>query len=374
MKSAPLSSIRLEMLKQLSMAAKLIDFRIPKYCIIPHREIVPLCQAQESEGRTASLEQYLLDSTRSLASDEIFARAQPLDESLFPNLSFAGVYQSYVPRKKTPRAENLVRGFDKVLSGRYSAYSEYYYSRHNIKSNRPVDVMFSTMVDDVMCFGTAYVIEDRCLIEYFDTPISIFLCDPVRIAAEREQGYIGVSGKLIRTVFAVNEIMNVALDIEFLVDRREQVFVSQVRPISPPHIDNWKSVTEQTWDEIRADGPPSNVINTLGTIEGMAVDLRRRKPSIWDFAQAGKKIYIISHRDVAPGTSSLEILQFLNQNNLSNIALVVDHGDARMDDHLQYIMYEDPGIVFLVHSTGVPKEIDGEWWRITSDGFHTTFG
>jgi len=372
MSSGQPACIRLGMLKQLSAAAESLDIRIPEFCIIPHADIASLCLSEEGNGLVPFLEQALLDRTRYLASDEIFVRAQPLDESLVPHLSFAGVYPSYVPRKKTLRAENLTRGLKKVLSDRHIPYSDYYYSRHKIKSDRPVDVMFSSKIEDVMMFGTAYVFGDQCLIEYFDTPISIFLCDPVRIFARCEQRSIGISEKLIRSVFAVGQALSGALDIEFMVDRREQVFVSQVRPISPPHINNWKSVTERTWAEMRTDGPPSNVVNTVGTIAGRVVDFRNRKPRLRDF-EGGQKIYVVSHRGEAQGTSSLDILQFLNWHDLSHVMLVVDHDEARVDDHLQYIMYEDPGVAFLAHSTAIPHDIDGRWWRVSSDGFRVTF-
>lgn len=372
MSSGRPACIRLGMLRQLSAAAPSLDLRIPEFCTIPHADVVSLCLSREGDGLAPSLEQALLDRTQCLASDEIFVRAQPLDESLAPHLSFAGVYPSYVPRKKTPRAENLTRGLKKVLSERHNPYSEYYYSRHRIESDRPVDVMFSSKVEDVMMFGTAYVFGDQCLMGYFDTPISIFLCDPVRIVARYEQKSVGISEKLIRSVFAVGQTLSGALDIEFMVDRREQVFVSQVRPVSPPHISNWKSVTERTWAEMRANGPPSNVVNTVGTSAGTAVDFRNRKPTLRDF-EGGQKIYVVSHRGGGQGTSSLGILQFLNRHDLSRVMLVVDHDEARVDDHLQYIMYEDPGVVFLAHSTAIPRDIDGRWCRVSSDGFRVTF-
>jgi hypothetical protein len=352
-----------------------LGIRVPDFCIIPHPEVERLAQAQKREASDQGLRQELLIKTQSLSSDEIFARAQPLDESLAPHLSFAGVYHSYAPRRKTARADNLTQGFNRVMAGRRSPYSEYYYSSHGIVSERPIDMMFSTMVPDVMCFGTGYVFGDQSLIGYFDTPISIFLRDPVRLAARRDQRFTDdISGELIQSLFAIERVLRRALDIELIVDRRGQIFVAQIRSLSLAHSDNWTRVAEKTWHKVCVEGPPSNVVNTVGIVSGTVADFRRRAPSLRDFESGAQRICVVSHHgNESASTSALELLQFLDHNNLSNIVLVVDHGEARVDDHLQYITFEDRRMKFTVHATNIPEEIDGRHWRISSDGFRAVF-
>ena len=103
MKAGPSFSIRLEMLREVSALASQLDIRIPEFCIISHGDVDRLSRSPSGSGAAPELAQELALRTQVLNSDEIFARAQPLDESLAPHLSFAGIYQSYAPRRNTSR-------------------------------------------------------------------------------------------------------------------------------------------------------------------------------------------------------------------------------------------------------------------------------
>jgi hypothetical protein len=362
--------IRLSMLRRLSGLKQKLDIRVPEFCIVPHTEVDRLSNPHVPESQRS---QDLLAATSCLPSDRIFARSQPLDESLLPGYSFAGVYQSYAPRRSTPRLENLLRGFGKVLAGRYNRQADYYYSRHSLVTDRPVDLMFSNMVDDVVCFGTAYVLANNCLLTYFDTPVSIFLSDPVRAAARRGQVLPGRSGGVVDLMFRIAGVFHVAIDVEFLIDRSDRIFISQVRPMSRPHLRNWSRVDESVWDEVCDSVPASNTVNTRGTLEGTILDLRKTRLDASHVDGEKPCVYVVSHRHSGHGTSSLDLLDFINIHKLQDLVVVVDHGESRQDDHLQYLMHEDPGIEFLAHTVDVPDSIDGAGCVVTSDGFHVKF-
>jgi hypothetical protein len=357
------------MLRRVLAEADSLRLRVPDFHILQHSDIPPQLSVKEVQEWAALMRTDLLLRTSALPSDRIFVRAQPLDEGAYTKLSFAGVYQSYSPLRRKAREQNLIDGVVKVLLGRYSDYSNYYYSRHEILSSRPVDLMFSSMVEDTALFGTAYVYHDKCLLEYFDTPLSIFLQDPARICAHRNSALSGFEAKLVGTMFGVAAVLDVPVDIEFLANRKEEIFVSQVRPIAQSHLRNWERVASATWRQALDTTPPSNVINSVGTIEGKVVDLREREPNLRDFDEVRGRIYVVSHLDALRGTTSLALLQFIARHSLDGLALLVDHGKARRNDHLQYIMFEDPGISFLVNAVNAPREIDGRRLSLTSDGF-----
>jgi hypothetical protein len=362
--------IRLSMLRRLLDAKRDLEICTPDFCIVPPGEVARL---SDPDLLDSQWNRDLLAAAACLPSDRIFARSQPLDESLLPGFSFAGVYQSYAPRRATPRLENLLRGFRKVLAGRYNRQADYYYSRHSLVSDRPVAMMFSNMVDDVVCFGTAYVLVDKCLLGYFDTPASIFLSDPVRVAARRGQIRRGRSGVIVDLMFRISDVFDTAIDVEFLIDRRDCIFISQVRPMSRRHVCNWSRVDESAWDEVCASTPPSNTVNTRGAVEGTVLDLRKTVLNASHAACGDGRIYLVSHRDSGRGTSSLDLLEFVDRHTLHDLAVLVDHGESRQDDHLQYLMHEDPGIAFLAHTTDVPDSIDGAGCLVNSDGFHVKF-
>lgn len=360
------------MLRRVSAEAGPLNIRVPEFHILRCSDIPPQSSAEGVEEWAESARADLLSRTRGLPSDRIFVRAQPLDERSRPELSFAGVYQSYSPLRRTARERNLVGGVVKVLRGRYGDYSDYYYSRHEIRSDRPVDIMFSSMVEDTTLFGTAYVYHDKCLLEYFDTPLSIFLHDPARICARRDSALGGFEAKLVGSMFGVADVVGVPADIEFIADRKEEIFVSQVRPISRAHLRNWGRVADATWRRALGSAPPSNVVNSVGAVEGKVIDLREREPDSRDFDEVSGRIYVVSHHDAPRGTTSFAFLQFIARHGLGGLALMVDHGRARRNDHLQYIMFEDPGISFLVNAADVPRDVDGRRLSLTSDGFNAT--
>lgn len=361
--------VRLRMLSQLAAVKDELQIGIPDFCVISHSEIVRMAAGQPNAE--SQVVENLTAATAGLQSDRLFARAQPLDESTFPGHSFAGIYKSYVPRRATPRIKNLTDGLATVLAGRYNRHANYYYSRHGMESARPVDVMFSSIVENTVGFGTAYVNGDKCLLTYFDSPVSIFLEDPVRLAARRGSA-IGPGTPLCNLMFRISELWDLPIDIEFLIDGRCQVFISQVRPMPGIHSRNWRMVREECWDEICQGVTPSNVVNTVGTMKGIVVDLRKRMISATDLNESYRRnrIYVISHYDSTPATSSLDMLEFINRYKLTGVALIVDHGKSRRDDHLQYLMHEDPGIDFLVHTAEKIELRDGSESIVVSDGFY----
>jgi hypothetical protein len=358
------------MLKQLHQAGS-TSFVIPRFIILPDAEI-PKLRGEEFDAWAESILMDLVSLTQEIASDRVFVRAQPLDESENPALSFAGVYQSYTPRRGRQRGHHLTKGVARVLRDRFGDYSNYYYARHRISSGRAVDLMFSEMADDTSGFGTCYVHNNQCLLELFDSPLAIFLQDPLRIAANRETVLTGFRGRLVRAMFEVSEILRDSVDIEFLVSRSNQIIVYQARPISPRHRENWQSASAKTWETVIKCSPSSNVVNQVGSITGTAVDLRLRKPLVEDFESADKKIFVINHRQTFGGTATLEFLRFLTQYGVNELSLLIDHGAHRVNDHLQYISFEDPGISFLAHSAGVPHGLDQRRLLVESDGFTIT--
>lgn len=232
--------------------------------------------------------------------------------------------------------------------------------------------MFSSLLEDAAAFGTGYVHDGRCLLECFDTPLSIFLADPLRIAATEATPRRGLGGALVGVLFEVAGIVGGPVDVEFLVDRKERVYVTQVRPIPPRHLCNWRLVPAGAWAEVERGAPPSSVVSTVGAAEGEIVDLRGRPPEDRDGQGTEGRVHLVSHRAAPGGTGLLDFLRFAARKGLSGVSLIVDHGSARTNDHLQFIALEDPGLRFVANATDVPPDLDGARRRVESDGFRIT--
>jgi hypothetical protein len=365
-----LYSIRLHILDTLKKRIKDFCFLIPDYYVINHSEIPQNFNDLEIVKWAKDNVNQLIDNKFFSNTNQIFVRPCPLDESKYKHLSFAGVYESYKPYKQKNTKENVIDGIIKVMSGRNNEFSKYYYTKHTLSENKKVSLMFSNALENACMFGTAYVFKGKCLIEYFDTPLSIFRNDPIRIVADSNSNLVGINKKVRDNIIEVENFIGVPLDIEFLIDRNEKLYISEVRPISKVHLKNWKAITSNTWESYVNTVPPSNVLNSIGTWSGRIVDLRRRMCNAEDFDDTENKIYLINHSSInQKGTTTLFLLNILTKYNGKNINLIIDHGNRRKNDHLQYITFEDPSLNNIINGNFNSFITDNSTRTIVSNGF-----
>jgi len=301
----------------------------------------------------------------------VFAQACPHVESSRPELSFAGCFRTYHPRRALSQADNITAGLAHVMEGRRNPYGDIYHARHGIAGERRINIKFANFVDRILAIGTAYVHGPRCLFHYFDSYLSLYANDPVRIYAHRGSAdtSIGWPGRLPAALFAAADCLRAPLDIEFVVTAEGAIHVTQVRPISPPHLQLWDAVGEATRLRIAEQGAPSIGVNSVGRFGGALVDLRRRPPRNADAGIADALYVVHLHEPAADGTGVLRFLAWATARELAGFGLLVDHGTNRRNDHLDYILVEDPGAAFVIAATGLPTIFDRPWLGIESDGF-----
>lgn len=304
----------------------------------------------------------------------LFAQACPHDEGLRPDLSFAGCYRTYHPRRELSTVQNIAAGIGHVLAGRRNRHADIYYRRHSIRSERRIDVKFAGVVDRLLLIGTAYIYGNRGLIQYFDSYLSLYINDPVRRCASDRCGSDSSSQfdrRLSTALMALGQTLDSPLDIEFVVTAEGEIFVTQVRLISAAHLAAWDNVEDATWKRVEARGPSTVALNSVGRFSGQPVDLRRRAPTDED-ARISEPVFVVNHgvaSDAASGTSALAFLDWASTVESSSFGLVIDHGSNRRNDHLDYILMEDPQARFVVGLTALPSQLDAERIRIDSDGF-----
>jgi len=367
------TSVRLELLLEAQRLSKELGFSVPRLVIIPPGRFPENIHYPELTHLAESFRSELMHLTRDFIEERVFVRSAPFDEALRPDLSFAGVYKSYAPKRYTPKDIHLVNGLMEVLAGRFNPYADYYYERHQIRAKREIGVQFMELVPRYLLRGTAYVFDGRLLTEFYDSQLSVQLEDPVRLAVTQASKSRCGYEEMANVFFTLSSALERGLDVEYLVDVAGQVHVVQVRPLSAVHLRNWKLLWSQVFETYTLSTPPAVVLNSIGNKEGVMVDLRGRKLCPEDFSGGiAEKIFLIHHHSSTSGTSSFEFLKYLNDHQIQGVSLIVIHGTWRVLDHLQYALVEDPGISFVIQTT-LPETIqdfcDGQQVRLTSDGF-----
>lgn len=306
----------------------------------------------------------LLEHIQPLDGTPIIARPSPMDESQRPDLSFAGAYRGYMPLQPRSREDHLVVGTAAMLAGRFTPYGDTYYERHEIPGDRAVGAIymepFMELGKDIPLFyGTAYIADDHIRNEYNVTPIPGKPQRGARLMVERsgqrwhehndqsEENVYQFTERIDYALKGLQEHFGMPLDIEYLVDPKGDLYVVQIRPISARHLASWNSLP--LVDEA-AISHRSAIINSIGTVAGKVVDLRSDITHV-PVDELPGNITVINHEVREGGVSSQELFRLVTQHNLRDLQVVIDHGDTRLRDHLQYALGEDPGITFLAQTT-----------------------
>ncbi|HEX6462669.1 MAG TPA: hypothetical protein VFZ58_05405 [Candidatus Saccharimonadales bacterium] len=336
--------------------------------------------AQKLHPHIVELEQF----ASPLAGQDIIVRPSPLDEGNRMDLSFAGVFKGYMPlRPGLGRTEHLLYGTAAMLAGRFTDYSGYYHTRHDIQSRRKVGAIlmepfFNLQTESPLLHGTAYVLDDHIRNEYNVTPEPGMIQRDSDLIVERgrERWYsksdvsleasLDFPDRITTALKGLRDYFKHPLDVEYLVDPKGDLYIVQLRPISERHLNNWKALPQ-----IDEAGLPHRtaIINSIGGIEGRVVDLRDSTNDIG--AIDSNSILVINHERIQTGMDTETLCKLMAQYSPSNLRVIIDHGDKRARDHLQYAVAEDPSIDFLVQTSdpSITQSLrHGEEMKIISNG------
>lgn len=311
------------------------------------------------------LEKMLLDCVSELPNNRIFVHPCPIDESTYKNYSFAGVYKSYKPYRMLDSTKNIKQAVCQITHDRFSYYADFYYENINANTPRYVDLFVSCENDNICGFGTGYVDSKRCLFQYFDTPLSIHRREAVKISATKEtisDIHNTLHSNIIRALFAVQEQIEDTIDIEFVFDKKDMVFINEVRAVSFPHKKNWMLMDEKKW----------NFGSTL-SIQLNSVGKRFRRVKKWtaDFNLASfdseKDLLYIDY------VSDMHLFEILLQmRGVNNICLFISYPFFIIDNHFSYTLGEYSNIDFIVRGINA-NLIDGSLIQIESYGSDYSF-
>lgn len=355
---------------------KELGFTIPKFATLPsfllaeYELALPSSEETDEIDTTAfknkerALLEKAIERITNLRGNKIIVRPIPHDENKYPDLSFAGVYSSYIPSGEHRREEYLRRGIHHVLTKRFTPYSNLYYETHALSqdSSREIDILFMEFVANPAIHGTAYVYDQNVRSEHvLDPSLMSSQIDPVitssrgdTLTSSSEESLFERDHKtrqqVIDALLGLEAVFKSPLDIEYLFDNTGQMHIVQLRKISRAHLQNWKNMIDSNSTQ---DNLESAIINTSGIIQGKIKDLRDVRDIPEDvFENSDSSIYVLNFTHPEKITM-LDFASAVTQIPCGNpLNIVIDHGKHTRREHSAYTIMEDPHFSNIIQVRG----------------------
>lgn len=341
--------------------------------LAPPRHIHSDWPEVQAAGHRDAFERILGRMAEAGLGDHVFVQAAPLDEGRYPGLSFAGCFKTAHPRRALNADESLRRGLGRVLDGRWNRYCDLYYARHGIETGREIGVKIASLVPRVLRLGTVYAFDDCASVLCHDSYVGLLTNDPIRVvwhAGATLRPDRAFETSLAQAMSGIVAEMGIPIDAEFVADAEGRVFVSQMRPVSAAHCAQFAALGTQDWERAARQDARTVIPGMQGALTAVAVDLRRRAPADAD-AEHTAPLFVVHRAPARDGTSALDFLAWANRQRPHGFGLLIDHGPFRYNDHLDYIMFEDPDASFVAAATELPEDLDGRSVTVKVRGFDT---
>lgn len=280
----------------------------------------------------------------------------------YKNLSFAGVCHSSIPKSNLSIETNTYNGTAKVLSSVFSPYAQYYFKVHGIpRSKTDVGIIMMEMIDTPLYHATAYVYPSEIRIKYFFTPQTgtiykgggdiVVTTSNEDLVINSEFGnyskiwhqVIEVLKKLPKSIYGTG----FPVDVEFLISEDQgfcKINIVQIRPLSRIHFDNYSKSKNDSAMNLSYGSktiPESHLYHSFGNFFG---EINVVENEIKNQQSMIPQIYVVKH-DLGDG-----LFSFLKKiSTKEKVGLIVTHPKDRSHDHLQYSVYEDPRLSFVIH-------------------------
>lgn len=300
----------------------------------------------------------ILDRSCRLLSNKIFMHACPRDEMLNPGYSFAGIYNSYKPLACRTKKENIYEGLFELSRSKLLPYADYYYGRNHLNRTEVVDILISEELRDVRGSGTVYVSENWCLGQYFVSPISYFTREATKFSSFTINNLI--EEKICKVAKDAYMITNISSDIEFVIDIYNNVYISEIRPISRVHLKNMNLCLTSGFDELKLQ---SSIINSVSEAKGEIVCIDESGNWKTYLSDPTKKIFVLNYSKASLNDFLIEIWK----NSTANLNVIINYDDYIIDNHEQYMCYEDSGINFMTKTIN-EEFVNGSTIQIKSNG------
>ena len=336
---------------------------IVNYRKIDWSEIEAFYENNDVEG----LAQLLFEKSQGLKM--VFVHACPRDESVNREYSFAGVYKSYKPIRGLSRMENMRQAAELLINKRFSTHAEYYYVRHQLAGNKEIDIILSNNIDDIWGYGTGYVDGNgNFLLQYYKSPLSMYTKEAYKylgnIKFVPSQDYL--LKNIATALFDSRNCIGTDLDVEFVFTNQMKIYINELRPISFAHRKNWESFFFNAGQIKVPSAVRSCVIDSIGNVFGKAIVVNAERDDwVNIFASSNEYIFVVAAEDI------LLFLKIVNMYHGENIRLIIQYNNYIIDNHLQYIVYEDTGIEFVAKVINIPLQ-DGQMVGISSNGLNST--
>lgn len=268
---------RITRLKLLQEMSTNMDFYVPAFLFLSHEEA--------TEERAGDIAKFVGTSL----NGSPICRPCPVDEIFSPGLSFAGIFPTYIPNQKLDLDTNIRKGVKKVCEDDLTGI-DYYYNTHRediLLSTKERHLIMMELIRNPIIHGTAYVYSDLIRSCYSVKPKSFtgeinlhvlsFKPDSTErinlsVNADREIGDFVVS-RIMRPLTSILTVSKVPIDIEYLIDGDQKLWVVQARPISDAHLRLYQQVNSLNQQQL-TNVNDSALFNSCGSITGKIYDMR----------------------------------------------------------------------------------------------------
>lgn len=308
------------------------------------------------------LSDMLVEYASELRNNRIFVHPCPVDEATNLGYSFAGVYRSYKPYRCLNIRENIEKAVWQLKNNGFSFYANFYYQKNELNDSRKVDLFVSCENEDICGYGTGYIDSEKCLMQYFDSPLSIYRNEPKRIYGKIKDivsGNVQLHRKLVLALCSVQEQIDDIIDIEFVFDRKLNVFINEVRKLSNSHVANWIKTDESlTWTYGSA---ASCILNTVGEIEKRVRIWRYQEFNFDEFDLENDVLYVRYESDEQLFEMQKQFADF------KRISLIISYPFHIIDNHYSYVLNEYDTFGFILRCTR-QLFFEGQIIKIKSNG------
>ena len=308
------------------------------------------------------LSSMLIKYSRELGNNRVFVHPCPLDEAENPGYSFAGIYKSYKPYRCLSTKENIEKAVWQIRYDRFSFYTDFYYQKNALSGSRKIDLFVSCENEGICGYGTGYVDSEKCLVQYYDSPLSIYRKEPKKIygsIVDIVSGNDSLHKKLVLALYSVQEQINGIVDIEFVFDRKLNVIINEVRKLSKAHMVNWvKSNNCAAWTYGSA---ASCILNTVGEIKKRVRTWKRQEFNGEEFDLENDVLFVCYESDKQLFEMQKQLSDF------KQVSLIISYPYHIIDSHFSYVLNEYDTFDFVLRCTR-QMLFDGQIIKIKSNG------
>jgi len=265
------------------------------------------------------------------------------------DFSFAGVCQSYIPKKDISTINNIKNGIATVLLGPTTQYSQYYFKQHGfVKDTYDVGIICMDFVSDPQYHITAYVTQHVIALRGFcahgNNSMGGFEIVFDRNGKDQNDNHLNIPNmsldmfdRLMSSLMYLSDHFYVrpqGVDVELLIDEHGIINIVQIRKLCISYVNSVQNAYKFRLSTIESGHIPFSVGQYSGPLRDAHKD-----------AIVSNCIYYVYHNG---GFGTFKFLKSIGSQT-GIVLFVIHRRDSFTHDHTIYSLLEDERIQAVFH-------------------------